>query len=208
MFNPVKELVTNFFSRGLEGYTDKQTINPGGARLYWQAGWKKQQRIFINDRLFNAIKDYPANLYIMSRIRLDERGRPMLAKNGTGANRQTIGLMLYSQFNANPVLAQNYVKKILAEVPELEGYVYSGLDLVAEVPGVALVEQLTYRTPDGVDDKLSLRGCVFIIVSSGSEGSAQFWGYRTKSIANRSDLNAKTVVSGTGEDVSLTGLNV
>lgn len=209
--NPnLKTFLENFFKNGLESYSNstRETINPGGVRLYWEMNWKRRERVYIDDKLFNVIKDFTASLYIITRIRLDNLGKPKTVPNGSGFDRQTIGLMLYSQFNANTVHSEQYTKKILAELPELEDHVYSGRDFEKFIPEAKLLEKVNYRNSFGIDENISLNGCVFLIIPSGGEGSSQLWGYRTRKITDRSQLNARTVTDGSAEASDLSNLQI
>lgn len=194
MSNKIVSLVQNFFGNGIEQYVDSKTVNPGGVRLYWERSWKARERIHIADPLFKIVKDLPASLYVVSRIRLDESGEPKHTKDGSGFDRQSLGLMLYSQFNATPVHSQKYAKRILAEMPELDGYVFAGVDLVKQVPALAAISEINHRDISGTVEPISLNGCLFLILPSGSPDSAQLWGYKARG-QTREGLNRRTTVA-------------
>lgn len=197
------ELLRDFFSKNMEGYNGKTVTNLGGFKLWWEQNWKKRDRIFISDILFNAIKDMPVSLYIMSRAQIGENGRAVLTPNGNGVQRNSIGLMLYTQFNQNDRAAKQFAAKILQDLPMLEGYVHVGTDIR---DAIAPVSQVTFRNQLQVAEPLRPEGCIFLVIPSGSEQSSQLWGYRTKATTKKA-IAERSTANVSGDDIDLTNLS-
>jgi len=176
------QALNDFFAKGLEGYDQKTKLvtNIGGAKLWWEAGWKKMEKIFIAEPLFNVLKNLPVSLYVMSAARIGEDGRAVRLPNGNGVQRDSLGLMLYSQFNMTDKAAKQFRDLIVQAIPMLEGYVVVGTEVLAEAPNIKNVTKMTFRNGQR-DEPLRLEGCIFINAPSGSEMSSQLWGFRSKS---------------------------
>lgn len=198
--------LNDFFSKGLEGFDQKTKLvtNIGGAKLWWEGGWKKQERIFIADSLFKVIKDLPVSLYTMSRARIGENGRAVVLPNGNGIQRDSLGLMLYCQFNATPAAAKAGAARIIQEIPMLDGYVVVGSEVLKDAPNLQHVTKMTFRTNQR-DEPLRLEGCIFINAPSGSEQSSQLWGFRSKS-ATKAAMAARTTLAEGEVDLTELGL--
>jgi hypothetical protein len=197
------DLINRFFERGLEGL-DRENIskehpngtptNVGGVKLWFEPSWKKQNRIFLATPLMNAVNDLPVNLYTLNRAKLDENGRVVTVPNGTGIQRDSIGLMLYTSFNTNDVATRKYQDKILQDLPELEGHVFVASQILEKAPNVKYIKEYMVRDQMGDFSPMRLEGCILLVLQSGSEEGGSMWGYRTKA-TTRDALNARTTAS-------------
>lgn len=205
--NTTANLLNDFFSKKAEGYDAKTKLvtNLGGFKLWWENGWKKMQRIFLAKPLFDAVKDLPVSMYVMSRARIGENGRAVVLPNGNGVQRDSLGLMFYTQFNMTDAAAKQFVKKIVQDIPMLEGYLVAGTDILKDAPNVANVSQVTFRDQLGNDVPLRLEGCIFLVASSGSEQSSQLWGFRNKA-TTKAAVAASNVAN--ASEVDLTNLGI
>lgn len=203
----IAKVLNELFSKGLEGY-DRATnlvTNMGGVKLWWELNWKKQERIYIAEVLFKALKDLPVSIYLISRARLGENGRAIPLENGNGIQRDGVGLLLYTNFNMTDKAAKQFAAKIVQDVPMLEGYVAVGSDLLKDAPHLATVANHKTRDANRMEVSMRLEGCIFVMAPSGSENSGELWGYKSKS-TTRATANARTIANTSEEQVDLTNI--
>lgn len=185
------------FSRGVETFNreTKTPINVGGAQVYQLSKWKTAQSpvVFNNKKFGDVLKEFGATLHSLNRIQVDGNGNAIKIP-GTNKNRRLdSGLMLYTQYGEDGMLARSIVTRILEVCPELAGRVAAVADLLSSVPSLQGLDTVpTIGREQG--ETFNPLKCIIMDVSSGSEGSSAYWSYAKKA-QDRATLDAATTAT-------------